>query len=1132
MSRVSELPDSSPNTVAALKSIAGVTALEGVVAQVSSTATAAVAAAAAADTKGTNAGVAAAAAASTANAAAVTAGNAATAAAAADGKAVAAQTTANNAATAAGTAATAAAVADGKAVSAQGTAATAASNAASALSIAQGAAQDVSALEATVQAIQDAIGGVNQVPVAVPIALEIDEDVLNHQGNILDNVTDPDNDVVTVVSTVHNGQTFLAGQSFNTVYGTMLITAGGGYTFTPNPTARALNDGETGMVAFVINVRDERGATATVAMTVTVLGSDDEVPGGPGSATDFDALYASGFQLITNQDFYSRPVQAKPNKMTTYHTPGYIDPVFGTAIFNLTRVNDTSDNLTDLRHVYSRQQAVNADNTRSLARASNGWWHLFNLQTGQRVLGSRTQTPGHGALINFVNECEAVWHPTDPKKIWRTGNQGAGCIWYEYDIETMATTVLFDLNPLLAALGGQWATAGRAWWKGEGRCSDDGRWWGFQVETTNYGMIGLIMYDRQTNTIVGSQLTTNRPDHTSTSPKGEYIVPSWYGGAAETLASSALRPMNSANGARAYTRDFSSFTQLSALGEHSDLAIDAQGNEVFVSITYRGGSAGQEPDVPDGGLYYRRLDNGVAYGLPGNGYGGASDSSLHVSGLATGKPGWAVVSWYGGTPTTWKDGSIYVVELVPENAIVKRICHHQSVYGGNYINESHAVPSRDLRVIVFTSNFGGAVAEDYFVGLPSDAFGVAGGGRPPTNQAVPTVTGQVSPNSQLTSSAGTWGGIGLIPTYQWYRNGVVVNGATVNTLTIPNGTAAGTTYYCVVTMTNSAGSLAAQSNTITVQVPSAPVNTIQPSITGGSAINSVITANPGTWGGLPAPSFTYQWYHWNGTAYVAVTDADELTTVALELGNYVVDVTASNSQGSLTVRSTAKNIVGAADPKAAVGAAVAGNGTWGTGGTASIPDVAIGDSVLFILSIDEGSGDGNPNTIPSTILGKPLTLLFSTPLITIGAGRQVRQHVYVADKVTQAGTASIPFVLAADSHFAWQAQRFTGGIGAVDVASTPGFNAAGFASPHTTGTAATTIANVLEIISVVGATDMGNATLTIPAGYTSMGVDNAGPLVATSAYRVRSALTTIGGSITSIPGGYGSGWCAFAVALY
>ncbi|QVD49316.1 hypothetical protein LUCX_246 [Xanthomonas phage vB_XciM_LucasX] len=1051
-------------------------------------ATSANTAASAADTKATNAGTAASNAQTTATAAQTAAGNAQTAANTAQAKADAADTKANNLRT------------------------------------------DLDSLTDTVQAIQDQIGGVNQVPVATPITIDVDEDTVNYQGSVFDHVVDPDGDDMVVVESTYNSTKFNAGTQFNTVYGTMLVAVNGNYTFTPNATAQALNDGETGTVAFAILVRDARGGTATWNLTIRVIGSTDEAGGGDDDNTTFDALYDPSFKLIENQNFYSRPTMSKPSKMTSYTQPSYTDPVFGTKIFGLTRVNDTSDNITNLRHVYSRQTAINADNTRSIVRAGNGWWHLYNLQTGQRILGGRTQTPGFGALVDFINECECVWHPTNPKKLWRTGNQGAGCIWYEYDIDTMTTTVLFDLNPLLQALGGAWANAGRAWFKGEGRPSNDGRWWGFQVETASYGMIGLIMYDRQTNTIVGSALTTNRPDHVSTSPLGNYIVPSWYGGTTETLASSATRPMNEANGARAYSRDFSSFTQLSSLGEHSDLAIDAQGNEVFVSVSYRGGTSGQEPDVADGGIYYRRMDNGVAYSLPGNAYQDSSDGGVHLSGLATKKPGWAVVSWYGGTPKTWKDGVVYAVELTPDNPKTLRICHHQTVAQGAeaYIAESHAVPSPDMSMILFASNYGGSVVEDYYVGLPSWAFGVAGAGRPPVNQTLPAVSGQVTPNAVLTCTAGMWSGVGITYSYQWYRDsGTIISGQTTNSFTIPSGAAAGTQYYCRVTATNATDTVYAESNKITVQVPSAPVNTAKPTITGGSAVGSLLTAQPGTWSGLPTPDFTYAWYR-NGTALGVTTR----TYTANDLGDYTVQVRAENTQGFATEMSTVKTIVAAADPKAAVGSPVNTTNTWQSSGSIAVPSVAVGDSILLVVSLDEGSGDGNLNSITATVLGKPLNLLYSTPLITLSSGRMVRQHYYVADKVTAAGTATINVTFEANTHYAMQAQRFTGGIATVDVTAPGGFNATAFATPHPTGTVSATIANSVEVISLVGATDMSNAALTLPSGFTSMGADNVGPLVAITGYRVRTTIGNIGGTITSMNGGYGSGWAASALNLY
>lgn len=67
------------------------------------------------------------------------------------------------------------------------------------------------------------------------------------------------------------------------------------------------------------------------------------------------------------------------------------------------------------------------------------------------------------------------------------------------------------------------------------------------------------MYDRVEHRIVGHmrQVGTNRPNWVSTSPLGNYVVISWYGSAASSLAAEAARPLSSAAGVRAYTPDFS-----------------------------------------------------------------------------------------------------------------------------------------------------------------------------------------------------------------------------------------------------------------------------------------------------------------------------------------------------------------------------------------------------------------------------------------------------------------------------------------------------------------------------------------------------------------------------------------------
>lgn len=43
------------------------------------------------------------------------------------------------------------------------------------------------------------------------------------------------------------------------------------------------------------------------------------------------------------------------------------------------------------------------------------------------------------------------------------------------------------------------------------------------------------------------------------------------------------------------------------------------------------------------------------------------------------------------------------------------------------------------------------------------------------------------------------------------------------------------------------------------RTPAAPVNTVAPTITGTAQVGQTLTANDGTWTGVPAPVITYQW---------------------------------------------------------------------------------------------------------------------------------------------------------------------------------------------------------------------------------------------------------------------------------
>jgi hypothetical protein len=86
----------------------------------------------------------------------------------------------------------------------------------------------------------------------------------------------------------------------------------------------------------------------------------------------------------------------------------------------------------------------------------------------------------------------------------------------------------------------------------------------------------------------------------------------------------------------------------------------------------------------------------------------------------------------------------------------------------------------------------------------------------PVNVSKPGVSGSGGVGTKLTCSAGSWTGSPTL-TYQWYRNGTAIAGETGPTYTV--GTIdEGSSFYCVVTATNAAGSASAHSNTKVVPI--------------------------------------------------------------------------------------------------------------------------------------------------------------------------------------------------------------------------------------------------------------------------------------------------------------------------
>ena len=111
----------------------------------------------------------------------------------------------------------------------------------------------------------------------------------------------------------------------------------------------------------------------------------------------------------------------------------------------------------------------------------------------------------------------------------------------------------------------------------------------------------------------------------------------------------------------------------------------------------------------------------------------------------------------------------------------------------------------------------------------------------------------------------------------------------------------------------------------------APANTVASSITGLVVSGHTVTAHTGTWTGIPAPTFTYQWQRCSDDS-----DPDECSDIAGAIhsgyrllngdgGSYIrLVVTGTNGYGSGTSTSDATAAVGAV-PKNTVSASISGS---------------------------------------------------------------------------------------------------------------------------------------------------------------------------------------------------------------
>ena len=403
--------------------------------------------------------------------------------------------------------------------------------------------------------------------------------------------------------------------------------------------------------------------------------SGEDTQPSPDKATSEDVTPNDGSLVFGKDDTKPSATWTKPNLGQSY-----ADPAYGTKVTRVSSAEGTRFN----RNTYSRRQAENADGTLFMTYHGDAAYHVYEVDSTDLV-----------AALEVHPDGEPQWHPSNPNIIRHTtgSNSYVGTLTLqETNVLDGTTTTIADITSEVKA-----ALPGAAYIKdgAEGSPSKDGNRHAWMVYNDAEKPIGIVSYDLESDTILGTTEISESPDvdWVSMSPSGKYVVSS------------------SDAGTHVYNADMSNKRLLTEAIEHSDIGYDADGSEAYVYIDFKNGSATAGWLVS---VNMDTLDRTKIFDIYDN-----ASSSVHISTKNYDKPGWALVSSYNcKVPGAWTCDKVFAVELKPNGRILNLA--HTYNCGDDYWTETQAVVSRDFSRVYFNSDSGscGEDAEVFRIDVP------------------------------------------------------------------------------------------------------------------------------------------------------------------------------------------------------------------------------------------------------------------------------------------------------------------------------------------------------------------------------------------------------------------------------
>ncbi|GAA1863326.1 hypothetical protein [Myceligenerans crystallogenes] len=221
-----------------------------------------------------------------------------------------------------------------------------------------------------------------------------------------------------------------------------------------------------------------------------------------------------------------------------------------------------------------------------------------------------------------------------------------------------------------------------------------------------------------------------------------------------------------------------------------------------------------------------------------------------------------------GHGSSLSDSNRNVIELWPVDEPVPGIYQISVVFGGGY----GFLPSRQVKTVT----------------VDSGVF---------ATKPVPAITGTAKVGSTLTASPGAWSPAATGFTYVWRADGVVIDGATSRTLTVP-ASAAGKKIKVTVKGSRQYYATASATSAATSDVARGTFSAPRPTISGTKRVGATLTVDRGTW--TPSPSSVK--YVWKANGVKIATKTTKTFVIPSSARGKRLTVTVVGSRSGYTTK--------------------------------------------------------------------------------------------------------------------------------------------------------------------------------------------------------------------------------------